>query len=149
MSTLRRRFRGPTQAKRCEILVPLPGSPRPARCGDRMYRAGICRDHWLDKRHGQESRRGTEAVNIQRRERRGVPLPKDMTRSSVARLWEKPDAPLYPEQIDERRHRQGVSGDTQDFLVDRAALKRARKSGDVLSDPPTWKELEPFRKVRT
>lgn len=147
MSTLRRRYKTVTPAKRCPIPIPAPGSTIPWPCGGRVFRAGKCVEHYNDWRNEKETRWGTEAVSPRRRERNGKRLPRNSAVHTVPKKWVKPEE-VSPEPVDVRRTRQGVSQETQDWLIDRAALRRARRLGVALSDPPTRKELAKLRGCR-
>jgi hypothetical protein len=107
MSTLRRRYKGPTQPKRCDILIPLQGSMLPQKCGDRVFRAGRCIEHYNDWRNQREANR--------------------MEPQSVVVLWQR-EAEAGRPTVDQRRKRQGISQDTQDWLIERARDKRIRRS---------------------
>lgn len=146
MSHTRRIYPGPTPPRVCKVPVVLPGHVLPLPCGDKHFKAGRCLDHYTDWRNARESRQGAEAVNSVRRERRGTPLPKDLSRVTVPvrMAWaEKHERPT----IDDRRRKQGVSQATQDYLIERAARKRALKAGiDLDALPPRKRAL--WRAVR-
>jgi hypothetical protein len=46
-----------TLAKKCTILVPPTSGGLPGPCGARRYKAGRCKDHWLDWRNARDARR--------------------------------------------------------------------------------------------
>jgi hypothetical protein len=64
-----------TTPKQCtRNLPPLTPSALPERCPDKIFKAGQCREHYIDWRHEKQTRRGTEAVNPERRQRRALNL---------------------------------------------------------------------------
>lgn len=76
------------------------------------------------------------------RRRRGITTPPPRQSSTPIKMaWVEKRRPV---PVDDRRKRQGVSQDTQDWLIDRAAAKRARRAG-VDPDSLTRKEFAKWR----
>jgi hypothetical protein len=64
---------GTTLPKQCtRLLPPATASALPMRCESRVYKAGQCLAHWTDWRQAKETRRGAQAVNPTRREKKRV-----------------------------------------------------------------------------
>jgi len=59
-----------TKPKTCFVPVTLPGGTIPAPCGDRVVKAGRCKEHYADWRNERESRRGTEHRSCKHQVRR-------------------------------------------------------------------------------
>lgn len=107
MSTLRRRYKGPTKPKTCTIPRRLPLSPVPVRCACKVFKAGRCIEHYNDWRNEREANR--------------------MEPQSVLIPW-SPKAEAPKPTIEQRRKRQGISQDSQDYLIRRAREKRNRRA---------------------
>ena len=64
-----------TKPRQCtRNLPPLTPSALPERCPDKVFKAGMCREHYTDWRNAKETRWGAEAVNLDRRRERELGL---------------------------------------------------------------------------
>lgn len=51
-----------TLPKRCRVPIRTPAFKLPVPCGDRVFKAGQCEEHFTDAKHAREARRGQPAV---------------------------------------------------------------------------------------